>query len=232
VNKFFILTIMFCTVQICMAQTLVVRKNKITALVSEKYNTIIAADRQIKQGPYQAMYNKKVVIAQGKYADDKRVGLWRFFDENQKVSQVYDYDLGKLMFEAPEDSTSNFRYEIDANITDSTVATKPIRQGGRYFGYLPYLRFFKFPLDLQGYDPESIHIVLELFISPMGRVAEFKIHVIAPSYNRALSVDPDKLNPEDRVFTPATLNSQPISSRILIGCYVTNSGDLDMDTGH
>jgi hypothetical protein len=224
--------IMFCGVQVCMAQTEVIRKNKITSDVTETYNTIITTDRQIKQGPYQAMYNKKIVLAQGKYADDKRIGTWRFFDKKQRLSQVYNYDTNKLVFEAPEDESSNFKYQIEAQITDSTNATKPLKQGGRYFGYLPYMRFFKFPADLQGYDPDDVDVVLDLFISPMGRVAEFKVRVTAPFYNRVFSVDPNILPSEDRTFTPATLNNEPISSRILISCYLTRGGDLDMDTGN
>lgn len=231
-SKFFILTMMFCGVQVCLAQTEVIRKNKITSLVTEKYNTVIAADRQVKQGLYQAMYDKKIVLAQGKYADDKRVGLWRFFDRKQRLSQVFNYDTGKLIFEAPEDSTSNFKYEIESKITDAITITKPIKQGGRYFGFLPYLRFFKMPANLQAYNTDDVNVVIELFISSMGRVADFKIHIIAPFYKSALTIDPNQLYPDDKTFIPATYNNAPISSHIFISCYINKHGELDMDTGN
>ena len=231
-SKFFILIMMFCGVQVCLAQTEVVRKNKITALVTEKYSTIIAADKQIKHGLYQAMYNKKVVLAQGKYADDKRVGMWRFFDKKQRLLQVFNYDTGKLVFEAPEDETSNFRYQIESNTKDSILITKPLKQGGRYFGYLPYLRFFKFPAELQGYDNDDVNVVIALFITSMGQVAEFKMHIIAPYYKRTFTVDPNQLYPEDRTFRPATYNNEPISSHIFISCYLNRNSELDMDTGN
>ena len=231
-SKFFILTMVFCGVQVCLAQTEVIRKNKMTSVVTEKYNTVITADRQLKQGQYQALYNKKVVLAQGKYADDNRVGLWRFFDKKQRPIQVFNYDTGKLIFEAPEDETSNFKYQIESKITDSIIITKPIKEGGRYFGYLPYLRFFKLPSDLQGYNTDDVKVVIELFISSMGRLAEFKIHIIAPYYNEAFSVDTEKLFPEDRTFMPATYNNGPISSHIFISCYINKHGELDMDTGN
>lgn len=231
-NKFFILTMVFCGVQVCLAQTEVIRKNKITSMVTEKYNTVITADRQLKQGPYQAMYNKKIVLAQGKYADDKRVGIWRFFDKKQRLSQVFNYDTGKLVFEAPEDETSNFKYEIESKTTDSILITKPLKQGGRYFGYLPYLRFFKLPVDLQAYNTDDINVVIQLFITSMGRVADFKIHIIAPFYKKDLTVDPNQLYPEDKIFMPATFNKEPISSHIFISCYINKHGELDMDTGN
>nr|WP_294790242.1 hypothetical protein [uncultured Mucilaginibacter sp.] len=231
-SKFFILTMMFCGVQVCLAQTEVIRKNKITALVAEKYSTIIAADKQIKQGLYQATYNKKIVLAQGKYADDKRVGMWRFFDKKQRLAQVFNYDTGKLVFEAPEDESSNFKYEIDTKNTDSITITKPLKKGGRYFGYVPYLRFFKSQAGLQGYDPGDVRIVIELFITSMGRLAEFKMHTITPDYNNFFSVDPESLYPEDKTFMPATYNNAPISSHIFIVCYINKHGELDMDTGN
>lgn len=233
-SKFFILTMMLCGVQVCLGQTEVTRKNKITGLVTETYNTVITADRQIKQGPYQAMYDKKVVLAQGKYVNDERVGTWRFFDKKQRLAQVFNYDTGKLIFEAPEDSTSNFKYGMDQMASDSVRITKPLKLGGRYFGYLPYMRFFSFPSELLEMDIEDIEVIMELLISPMGRVADFKIHVLAPLYNykRVFAIDPNKLFPEDRIFFPATLNKEPISSRILIYCYINRKGDLDMDTGN
>ncbi|MFD0749334.1 hypothetical protein ACFQZS_04215 [Mucilaginibacter calamicampi] len=228
-SKFFILIMMFCGVQVCLAQTEVVRKNKITSQVTEKYNTVITADRQMKQGVYQAMYGKKVLLAQGKYADDKRVGLWRFFDKKQKLIQVFNYDTGKFIYEAPEDSTSSFKYEIEAKTTDSIIITKPLKQGGRYFGFLPYLRFFKMPQELQGYDPDDMNVVIELFITSMGQVAEFKMHFVAHYYKRTLSIDPGQLYPEDKTFKPATYNKEPISSHIFIVCQINKHGELDMN---
>ena len=228
-SKFFILIMVFCGVQVCFAQTEVVRKNKITATVTEKYNTVITADRQLKQGLYQALYNKKVVLAQGKYVDDKRVGLWRFFDKKQRLLQVFNYDTGKLVFEAPEDDTSNFRYQIESNTKDSILITKPIKQGGRYFGYLPYLRFFKMPDEMLG-NNEGVKIVIELFITSMGRVAEFNIHTINSFYKSTVKIDPNQLFEEDRSFIPATHNNAPTSSSIFISCYINKHGELDMDT--
>jgi hypothetical protein len=178
------------------------------------------------------MYGKKVVLAQGRYVDDKRVGTWRFFDKKQQVLQIYNYDNNTLQYEAPEDSTSNFRYIIDATIADSTLATKPLKQGGRYFGYLPYMRFFSLPTELQGMETAAINVVMELLISPMGRVADFQLQLAAPfyEYKRVISIDPNRLFEEDRTFYPATVNKKAISSRILIACYINSKGELDMGT--
>lgn len=228
-GKYFTLIMLCCGVQICFAQTQVVRKNKLTALVSEKYNTVITADKQVKQGQYQAFYRNKVVIAQGMYKDDKRVGLWRFFMNNQQLSQVYDYDKEKLLFELPEDDRSGFKYIIDEVVSDSVVITKPYKIGGRYYGFLPYLRFFMLPEELRQDSPSTILITVELFISPMGRVADFKFRVKAPLYERTISIDPNRLLPEDRAFVAATYNKQPISSRIVINAYINSRGELDID---
>ncbi len=229
VGKYFTLMMLFCGLNFCYGQTAVIRKNKISAFVTEKYNTIITSDRQIKQGQYQAFYKNKVVVAQGMYKNDERVGLWRFFNKTQQLTQVYNYDTGKLLFELPEDERSGFKYVVDKVITDSIVTTKPYRIGGRYFGYLSYLKFLSVPEDLRGEAFENIDFTLELFVSPMGRVADFKFHIIAPYYKRTINIDPNRLLPEDRTFTPATYNKQPISSRIVISGYINNRGEPDMD---
>lgn len=228
-GKYFTLIVLFCGLQVCFAQTAVVRKNKISAFVTEKYNTVITADKQIKQGQYQAFYKNKVVIAQGSYKDDKRIGLWRFFNKTQQLTQVYNYDAGKLLFELPEEERSNFKYIIDKVVNDSVTITKPYKIGGRYFGYLPYLKFFTMPEDLRGEAYEKIAVEMELFISPMGRVADFKFRIKAPFYSATINIDPNILLTEDKIFTPATYNKEPISSRIVVNCYINNRGEPDMD---
>lgn len=223
---FFILT--FLAAGSSFAQTEVIRKDKINSNIVEEYKTVITADKQLKQGQFRALYKKKVALAVGNYTNDKKAGVWRYFDKQQKLLQIYNYDKIGLQYEAPEDSTSTFRYIIDQNITDTTKATRPVKIGGRYYGYLPYLRFFKLPNDLQGIDPNSADVALELLISPLGRLADLKIHFSSPYGQQVFSMDADKFTAEDRIFIPATVNGGPVSCTIFIRCFLKSNGELDI----
>ncbi len=215
----------------CPAQDVVERKNKLTDFVSEKYQTIIQPNKQVKQGVYHAFYDKKIVLASGSYANDKRTGIWHFFDPQGKLLENYNYDTNNLLYEAPETTSSNIRYSIDNKITITDIITKPVRPGGRYFGYVPYLKAFKLPYDLQNTNREQYDVVLELLVSPMGRLADYKIHIRYVNNETDLimiNIDPHLISEEDKVFIPATWNSQPIASTILVKCFITRFDSIDI----
>ncbi len=216
----------------CFAQDAIKRTNKITSAVTEKYTAIIGTDREIKQGLYQALYNKKIPIAIGKYTDDKRTGTWQFFDKKGQPIQRYNYDTNTLQLETREDEKSNISYDFDAEIKDADKLTKPIKPGGRYYGYLPYLKCFVLPREMREEDLSIYYATLELLISPGGRLAEFKIHIKTPwddNFDWVLNVNPNRLFDDDKKFIPATLNGEPVSSRIMINCYINNDHTIDMN---
>ena len=214
------------------AQDIIKRTRKITPDVTEKYIAVIGTDREIKQGLYQAFYNKKFPIASDKYIDDKRTGTWQFFDKRGQPIQRYNYDTNTLQLETREDENSNMSYDFDAVVKDTDRLTKPIKPGGRYYGYLPYLKCFVLPRDMREEDLSIYYVTLELLISPGGRLAEFKIHIKTPwddDFDRVANVNPNRLFDDDKKFIPATLNGDPISSRIMINCYITNNHTIDMN---
>jgi hypothetical protein len=222
---------LFCIGQ-CLAQDVVERKNKLTELVNEKFQTVIQTHKQIKQGVYHAFYNKKTVIASGTYTDDKKTGMWHFYDQRGRLLQNFNYDTNRLQYEAPEDSTSNIMYRVDEFIRDTDRVTKPIRLGGRYYGYVPYLRTFKLP---EGFNNSAYWghctVMLEILVSPLGRLADCTAHVRYAGSDKDLaevSINPALISDEDKQFVPATLNRKPVSSRILIGCYITRDDEIDM----
>ncbi|MDB5004618.1 MAG: hypothetical protein JWQ34_2843 [Mucilaginibacter sp.] len=216
----------------CSAQQIVERKNKLTGSVTEQFQSIIETDKQVKQGMYHAFFAKKTVIASGAYKNDKRIGTWHFFDPTGKIMQNYDYDNNQILYESREDEKTKFRYNIDYIINKDDVTTKPVRLGGRYFGYIPYLRLFKLPGDLADINPEQSSVILELLISPMGRLADYTIR-IKNSYTgediRVLNINIDLLADEDKIFIPATLNKSLVSSQIKVACYMNRYGDIDID---
>ena len=213
----------------CFAQELLTRTRRLTPSVTEKYRYTIGTDREIKQGLYQAFYNKKIPIASGKYVDDKKAGLWHFFNRQGQIIENYNYDTNTLQSETAEDSTSSLHYAFDATVKETDRLTKPIRPGGRYFGYIPYLTSVKLPKDINSEDISSYAVVLEILVSPGGRLADFKVHLSSPwETDRIINVNINRLNEEDKTFVPATLNYEPISSRVAIQCVIIPQLTLEM----
>jgi hypothetical protein len=212
----------------CFAQETVEKSNRINDNVTETFQ-VLKENRGIKNGLYMAFYNRKHLLARGMYTMGKRSGRWHYFDPKGRPMQIYDYNTDSLKYEARDGIGGNISYLIDKNVSDTDHITKPVKAGGRYYGYLPYLSFYKTPFSPMQYSTYGAAAVIELLVSPMGRLADFKIHVQSDflGYNQTVSMDMNLLKEEDRKFIPATYNGEPILSRIVIRCRVTDDGGLD-----
>ncbi|PTQ97982.1 hypothetical protein C8P68_103141 [Mucilaginibacter yixingensis] len=182
----------------------------------------------VKAGLYQLAGKKNNAIAFGVYNNNKRAGIWRFFDDQSKLMQVFDYNTDTLKYEAPEGESTTFNYVFDKKITRADLVTKPVRIGGRYYGYLPYLNLFEKPADLFDAPNSNIRVNIELLISPYGRLADFTYHVMIGSYARDLNVNINVMNDEDKTFIPGTINGEAVPTRIFIKCVVKDKHTLEL----
>ncbi len=226
-RSFAVLIILFCTLN-CVAQEIIEKKNKLGDHLTEKFY-VSKADQQTKSGPYQAFYNRKTLVAEGTYLDGKKIGIWNFYGTRGNLLQRYNYTKDSLEYEARERLPSDFHYLVDKKIADSDRVTKPLKIGGRYYGYLPYLNAFKTPFPINDYDNEMYVATVELLISPLGRLAGYKVRLVAPAldYDQTINLSLNFFKEEEKQFIPATFNHQPILSRIIIKCRVTDDGGLD-----
>lgn len=207
------------------AQETVERSHKIDASITEKLN-VLKSDKSTRHGLYQAVYKKDVAIASGQFNNDIKTGIWHFYDLKGRLLQNYDYTKKELLYEAPEDTTSNLRYFVDKVLADTDRTTKPVKAGGRYYGYLPYLKLFKLPASLMNINRDVSIAVIELLVSPGGRLAYFKVTIYSGNYSKTFNMKIDALNEEDKVFIPATVNGETIGCRILMKCYINDDGSL------
>ena len=211
------------------AQETVVRKHRLTDQIIERIS-VLKSDKSTRQGIYQAVTEKNIAVASGSFDQDKKTGVWHFYDLQGRLLQNYDYTKKTLLFEAPEDTTSNLRYFVDKALTDSDRTTKPVKAGGRYFGYIPYLKIFKLPENLMSISRAASYAVIELLVSPGGRLADFKVHLFSGlNYHKVFTMSTDMPNEEDKIFIPATVNGDPIGCRIMMRCYIDNDGGLEIN---
>ncbi|HTE02231.1 MAG TPA: hypothetical protein VK668_23240 [Mucilaginibacter sp.] len=227
-NKILLSFLAFFFIADGFAQELVEKKGKIINNVTEVYH-VLKNNEQIRQGLYQALYKRKTAVASGSYTGGKKTGNWYFYTNDGKIAQTYNYDKDSIKYEAREDTTSPIRYLIDKEITSKDRVTKPIKVGGRYFGYLPYLSFYKTPFEAAIYDIDDCYGVIELLISPMGRLAQYRVRVASGylDFDQTIKFDVNLFKEEDKKFIPATFNGEAVLSRIIIACKVNNSGGLD-----
>jgi len=223
-NSILFLVILFA-VKTAVAQETVERSHRIDDHIVEKIR-VLASDKSTRQGLYQAVYDKQLAIASGQFDHDVQVGIWHFFDSKGRLLQNYDYTKKEITYEAPEDTTSNIRYFVDKQLSDTDKTTKPIKIGGRYFGYLPYVKLFKLPGNLMDISRDVSVAVIELLVSPGGRLAYFKVTLYSGNFSKTFNMNIAALKDEDKIFVPATLNGEPIGCRIMARCYINYDGTL------
>ena len=219
---------LFCLTD-CFAQETILKKNRLNDNVIEKFQ-VLKDQQDVRNGPYEALYKRRVPVAQGLYTNNKKTGAWRFYDPKGKLMQVYNYDTKTISYEAKEfTQLSDLYYGIDKEISDTDKVTKPIKIGGRYFGYLPYLGLYQPPLNPYQYSTYGCVAIVELLISPLGRLADFKVHTNCSliQYDQTISMHINLFKEEDRQFIPATYNGQPVVSRIVIRCVLRTNGELE-----
>ena len=145
----------------------------------------------------------------------------------------FDYKTNTLIYEQPADTATPLRYviRIDKKLNDTDRISQPVKIGGSYYGFLPYIQLFKLPFDVYGINTDDLSCRIELLISPLGRLADYKVHVVSKVYNydKSFNMDVNLFNEADKTFIPATFNQVPIMSTIYISCIFTNSGGLEFD---
>jgi hypothetical protein len=207
---------------ICRAQETVEQNDKLANNVTAKYH-VLKTDNNTKQGLYQAFYKRKTVIATGMYVNGNKVSTWHYYDPTGKLVQHYNYDLNRLTYEAPKDTGSyKINYAFDKVTTKTDTLTRPVKIGGIFYGYLPYLNAFKITRDFY-LDPEQYTATMQLLISPNGRLAECKLLIngkLTGALVESFLITDDILTEEEKSFVPATMNGQNISSIILINCKI------------
>ena len=212
----------------CFGQDTVERKNRLSNTVIERFH-VLKSNPEIRQGPYAAYLNRRILIAAGHYKDNKKTGTWYFFDSKGKLVERYSYDKKTFGYESPLDAADNLRYLFDDSLKKGDRLIVPVKIGGIYFGYLPYVNLFHLPFDSDDVDTYDFAADIELLISPLGRLADYKVRVVSEDYeyDQTFRLDVKLFSEEDRTFVPATFNGQPALSRILIKCVVTPGGGLD-----
>lgn len=225
VKNTFILIIAIFYFNNCFSQDTVGRKNRLTESVTERFY-VLKSNPKIKEGPYFALYQHKTYIAAGKYKNGKKAGIWQFFNPKGKLVEKYNYDLKSLTYEARLDSTDDLRFLFDDTLKKTDQVTRPLKIGGCYYGFIPYVTLFKLPFDTFSVYTPYFKATIELLISPLGRLADYAVHLTSPfyDYDRTFTMDINLFSDEDRTFSPSTLNGKPVLSRIIIQCIVTEDG--------
>ena len=229
-RNIYLTAIIFFCVANCFAQDTVERKNKLTDSVLERFY-VLKSNETIKQGPYKALFKRRRQVVSGYYTRNKKTGIWNFYSPDGYLTERFNYDTNTFLYEGPLKKNSYLAFMFDDKVNKTDTVTRPIKIGGSYYGYIPYLNIFQLPFDVYTTNTNTDYIsaVIELLVSPGGRLADYKVHLDSKYYNyhEVYTLDVNLLNEEDRKFIPSFLNGKPILSRVFINCFINDKSGLD-----
>lgn len=210
-------------------ETIELSDNILPGLV-EKYH-VLKSNNEVKEGSYHAFYKKKIIVAAGNYNHNKKTGSWYFYDPTGKVIEHYNYDKKELLYEGPKDTAQyKIEYHFDKKISNGDTVSFPVRIGGPFFGYAPYIKQFKIESPVL-FSPNSVYAVLQLLISPIGRLAECKLLVKSKASQRTIDtyvLNNELLSEDDRAFVPASINHENTLANIYILCKIQSNGHISI----
>ncbi len=163
--------------------------------VKESYY-VLKKDRNVRQGDYTRFVNNKKVVT-GQYVDNKKSGIWTFYDANNSVDLKYDYDNDSVLF-------------VDIQNDTSGLDRPMIYFGSIYEARYIVMTNLRYPIEALD-NGKSGRILIDIFVDKKGEVYDYKVQesVYLPLDNEALRVV--KMIPQR--WLPAIKNGEPIAGK-------------------
>jgi hypothetical protein len=199
VKIYFFILFCFCCAAGCFAQDTITKRNRLSDSVVAHFH-VLKTNPEIKEGPYLVFLKRKTLLVRGNYKNGKKSGVWQFFDVRGRLNEKYNYDNKMFTYEAPLYSSGDFSFLFDDSLKIGDRLTRPLKIGGVYYGFIPYLNIFKVPFDTFDIDTDAFEADIELLISPMGQLADYNIRLVSPYYNydQIFNMDIGLFDQEDR----------------------------------
>ncbi|WP_430816453.1 TonB family protein [Carboxylicivirga sp. RSCT41] len=168
-----------------------------------------ALDNEMRNGKSSTYYKGKV-IEQGQYKENKRVGIWRFYNLESILDYEYDFDKNELLMVSGID-----RHDLKRK-------SPCLFLGSPLIPYLFLVNNLSYPMKAIDNDVEG-EVILALKINQEGKVFGFYIYQkLHPVLDRAV-IDCVKTMPNDWRFIPATNMGQVVAGEY----HITIEFDLE-----
>ena len=135
---------------------------------------VLKDNPKVKHGVYQLTMKKKI-IEKGQYDNDKKVGLWEFYDMEGNLEQKYDYSKKELIFNIESKTFGGYKIIVDGKTTEDIPDSPPVFIGGT----TRYKRFIKdnmkYPSESKTRGTEGKEFIIAR-LSKDGEISDIKVY--------------------------------------------------------
>lgn len=199
------IVIIFC-LALCMttpaqqpASTRMVTVNRKAGVYLHSYQAL-ASDTSVMHGGYELLYKNKT-LERGNYHQNKRIGVWHFYNFKNALEFTYDYNTGKV---------DNF-----VRPSDGIYDTPCFFLGSPLIPYLFMLSKLYYP-EMELDNQTDQEVMLALNISPEGKMTGVRLVKSAKAGFDEAVMKAASTIPSHWQWLPARKNGCPVESDYLI----------------
>ena len=186
-------------------------KHRLSENLYEQY-TVSSSNKDQKDGLYLVYNDADKLITRGVYKDGKRSGTWRFYDDSNRIAQIYDYANAKLLFTNADSASyvkTDYLFEGDTK-EDSHI---PVKIGGANYAFLLLYSPKSIPANITA-TKSDIEVIYTFSVDEAGKTER-----IFATYTSNGITEKRKLtlrNQELLDFIPAQANGTPVKSVVVM----------------
>jgi len=171
---------------------------------------VLKSDRKIKHGEYQKTYGGLTI--KGQFDNNKKIGVWEYFDRYNQLEQKIDFDSEKIIFTKPINLIKRYFIRDGESFKEATPDELPILQGGQS-ALLYYILNLRYPVDARRMGTQG-KVLISATITQDGKIIDEKIEDgpgdgLKEEALRVIQMIPDE-------WMPGKVNGQKTDIRVII----------------
>lgn len=197
------------------------RTTRMSESLTEVYS-YLPGDKKMKEGICKVLDENNNVLAMGYYRQNRKAGVWNYYNPKGIVVQQYDYAKNALLSNNNYDGGSIVHYNYDIpgeTIAQGAKVEPPVKVGGINYGFFLLYETRQIPKDLKN-DNTMLNAAMsyEFTIGPDGKLEKWDISYLDETTDKEIRKESQSVKhlPEDAyTFVAAKVDGKPVRSKLI-----------------
>lgn len=175
----------------------------------EEYN-VLTTDQNVKHGNYRRYKGKNLLIIEGTFDNNSKVGEWKFYNSGE-LEQTYDFTLKELKYAKKPEHV--FKAVVNGTTQDIQLDTPPLYIGSKTGLHDELNKVMTYPYQALRMGVEG-KVVASLWVNENGTISDIK--VIQGIMNECNNEVINGLNKVEQNWIAGTKDGNKIKAELLI----------------
>lgn len=135
---------------------------------------VLKADKNTKQGTYIKRSYEDKILVKGQYENNKKSGIWEFYDLQGELVLKYDYSNDSIVFNEMQDIITNKKYKVLEPHIGKSLTREPIYLGGDAYIISEVFRNIKYPAYALR-NKKTGEVMVSFTVDKNGKTSNFHV---------------------------------------------------------